>query len=330
MYYRSKNPEGGFQNPPIRPLENQIRNINAFITLYNHYLRMIRDATGVNEVMDASTPKGDALVGVQQQALAAGNNALYDITNASMVLYRRVCEDVVKCLQIIPEKSVLYRVYEKAIGKQNMEILSSFKDLPMYNFGVRVVKTMSDEDRVFLEQNIQASLAQKEIDLEDALAVRDLTDIDQAQRLLVIRRKRRMAMMQQQAMQNMQAQSQANAQAAQATSQARMQEMQMEAQIDAQKIQLKGQVEIQVAAALHQMRKELEEIKAQATLGFKTDDEEFREKLEVLKEDRKDERVKKQAYEQAQLISQRKGEIPRPMAPEEGTDDIEQFLEGLI
>ena len=330
MYYRSKNPEGGFQNPPIRPLENQIRNINAFITLYNHYLRMIRDATGVNEVMDASTPKGDALVGVQQQALAAGNNALYDITNASMVLYRRVCEDVVKCLQIVPEKSVLYRVYEKAIGKQNMEILSSFKDLPMYNFGVRVVKTMSDEDRVFLEQNIQASLAQKEIDLEDALAVRDLTDIDQAQRLLVIRRKRRMAMMQQQAMQNMQAQSQANAQAAQATSQSRMQEMQMEAQIDAQKIQLKGQVEIQVAAALHQMRRELEEIKAQATLGFKTDDEQFREKLEVLKEDRKDGRVKKQAYEQAQLISQRKGEIPRPMAPEEGTDDIEQFLEGLI
>jgi hypothetical protein len=112
-------------------------------------------------VMDASTPKGDALVGVQQQALAAGNNALYDITNASMVLYRRVCEDVVKCLQIVPEKSVLYRVYEKAIGKQNMEILSSFKDLPMYNFGVRVVKTMSDEDRVFLEQNIQASSSSK-------------------------------------------------------------------------------------------------------------------------------------------------------------------------
>ena len=74
MYYRSKNPEGGFQNPPVRALENQIRNINSFISLYNHYLRMIRDTTGVNEVMDASTPKGDALVGVQQQAIAAGHN----------------------------------------------------------------------------------------------------------------------------------------------------------------------------------------------------------------------------------------------------------------
>ena len=51
--------------------------------------------------MDASTPR-DALVGVQQQAIAAGNNALYDITNASMIIYKRVCQDVVKCLQIIP------------------------------------------------------------------------------------------------------------------------------------------------------------------------------------------------------------------------------------
>ena len=84
--------------------------------------------------MDASTPKGDALVGVRQQALAAGNNALYDITNASMVLYKRVCEDIVKCLQVIPKESILYRVYSKAIGEKSMEVLNSFNELPMYNF----------------------------------------------------------------------------------------------------------------------------------------------------------------------------------------------------
>ena len=329
MYYRSKNPEGGFQNPPIRSIENQIRNINAFVTLYNHYLRMIRDATGVNEVMDASTPKGDALVGVQQQAIAAGNNALYDITNASLVLYKKVCEDVVKCVQIIPEMSVLYRVYEKAIGKQNMEILSSFKDLPMYNFGVRVSKTMSDEDRVFLEQNIQASLAQREIDLEDAMSIRQLNDIDQAQRLLVVRRKRRAKDAQRIAQQNMQMQAQANAQASQAASQARIQELQAEAQLDLQKMQAKGQIDVQVAAAMHQMRKEIETIKAQATLGFKTDDQEFKEKIEVLKEDRKDDRVQKQAVEQSKLISQRQGGWGELEEVPDNREDIDSILEGL-
>ena len=307
FYYRSKNPEGGFQNPPIRSIENSIRNINEYINLYNHYLRMIRDATGINEVMDASTPKGDALVGVQQQAIAAGNNALYDITNASMVLYKRVCDDVVKCLQVIPNDSVLYRVYEKSIGERSMEILHSFNELPMYNFGVRVTQEMSDDDRIFLEQNVQATLAQKEIDLEDAMAVRQVKDIDQAQRLLAVRRKRRLSELQSQQQQNIQLQAQANAQAQQQAMQIEAQKMQMQAQLEAQKIQLKGQVEVQVASALHAMRKELEIIRAESSLGFKADEKEFREKIEVLKEDRKDERVAKQAMEQSKLISQRQG-----------------------
>jgi len=327
FYYRSKNPEGGFQNPPIRSIENNIRNINEYIGLYNHYLRMIRDTTGINEVMDASTPKGDALVGVRQQALAAGNNALYDITNASLIIYKKVCSDIVKCLQVIPTDSVLYRVYSKAIGEMSMEILSSFNEIPMYNYGIRVVRDMSDEDRIFLEQNLQASLAQKEIDLEDAIAVREVKDIDQAQRLLAIRRRKRMQMRQQMQQQNIQAQAQANSQAQQMAAQMEVQKMQMEAQIEAQKLQMRGQVDVQVAAALHQMKKEIEMIRAQASLGFKTGEQEFKEKIEVLKEDRKDNRVQKQAVEQSKLIAQRKGE--RPVMEEQtdaNTDIVNQIL----
>lgn len=327
FYYRSKNPDGSGQAPPIRPIDNTIRNIQQYVMLYNHYLTMIRDASGVNEVMDASTPKGDALVGVRQQALAAGNNALYDITNASLVLYKKVCQDVVKCLQIIPTDSVLYRVYEKAIGKYNMDILSSFEELPMYNFGVRVVKEMNDEDRVFLEQNIQQSLAQKEIDLEDALAIRQIKDIDQAQRLLVVRRKRRIAKMREIQQQNMQMQQQMNAQNQQMAMQMKNQQMQMEAQIEAQKIQLKGQSEIQVAQALHQLRREIEMIRAQATVGMRSTQQEFREKIDILKEDRKDSRIDKQTAAQSKLIAQRKGERPvMEEAPDAQDDIVSQIL----
>ena len=73
----------------IREINNSVRNINEFIALYNHYLRMIRDATGINEAMDGTTPKGEQLVGVRQQAIAAGNNAIYDITNSSMLLFKK-------------------------------------------------------------------------------------------------------------------------------------------------------------------------------------------------------------------------------------------------
>ena len=308
FYYRSKNPEGGFQNPPVREIGNSIRNINELIGLYNHYLRLIRDTTGINEAMDASSPKGDALVGVRQQAIAAGNNAIYDITNACVVLYKKVCQDIVKCIQIIPPESVLMSIYENAIGQENMSVLSSFSNLPMYNFGVQVQKEMEDEERAFLEQNIQVALNQKEIDLEDAIAIRDLKDINQAERLLIVRRQKRMKKMQEMAQQNSQMQAQQQAQAAQVASQGRMQEMQMEAQLKSQELQLKTQLESQLEQVKHQFRKEIEMIRAQATLGFRTEEQEFKEKLEVLKEDRKDERVDKQASKQSKLISQRKGE----------------------
>ena len=267
---------------------------------------MIRDTTGINEMMDASTPKGDTLVGVQQQAIAAGNNATYDITNASTILYKQVVDDVVRCLQIIPPESMLMEIYMNAIGKENMMALSGFSDLPMFNFGVTVQKDMEDQEKVYLEQNIQASLAQREIDLEDAIAVRSLKDINQAERLLVVRRNKRRKDQQEQAQQNSQMQAQQAQQAAEAASQAKQQEMQMEMQMEQQKMQLKTQMEIQLEEVKHTYRREIEMIRAQATLGFKTDDQEFREKIEVFKETKKDSRVTKQAQEQSKLIDKRK------------------------
>jgi hypothetical protein len=318
FYYRSKNPEGGFQNPPVRSLDNSIRNINELIAIYNHNLRLIRDTTGINEVMDGSTPKGEQLVGVRQQALAAGNNAIYDITNAAIYLYSRVCEDVVKCLQILPPKSVLFQAYERAIGKSNMEVLSSFGDLPMYNFGVKVQTEMDDTEKAYLEQNIQVALSQKEIDLEDAIAIRQLKDVDQAERLLIIRRKKRMRMQQEMAQQNSQMQSQMNQATAQAASQGKMQEIQMQSQAKIAEIQAKAQADAQILQLEYQLKGQIEAQKSQMTAGMKQADMDFRKEIEDSKEKAKDDRVKKQAVEQSKLLSQRQGK--REELKEEGND----------
>jgi tRNA/tmRNA/rRNA uracil-C5-methylase (TrmA/RlmC/RlmD family) len=190
-----------------------------------------------------------------------------------------------------------------------------------------VVKEMEDQDRAYLEQNIQMSLQQKELDIEDAIAIRNMKDVNQAERLLVVRRKKRMAKQQEMAMQNSQMQAQQAQQAAQAASQAKMQEMQMEAQLEAQQLQLKNQLEAQLEQVKHQFRKEIELIKAQATLGFRTEEQEFKEKLEVLKEDRKDDRVKKQSAEQSKLLSQRQGK--RGELPESG-DSVDNIVNSLL
>ena len=215
-----------------------------------------------------------------------------------------------------------------------MKVLSAFKDLPMFNFGVHVVKEMEEVEKQYLEANIQASLAQKELDIEDAIAIRQLKDINQAERLLVVRRKKRIARNQQIAQQNSQMQAQIQQQSAAATSQAKQQEMQMQAQIDQQVLQIKHQMEMQKLQYEYEARKELELIRAQAMLGTRSDDQQFKEKLETLKEDRKDERVKKQAVEQSKLISQRQGDRGELEAQKEqqeeqsGEDILNQMING--
>ena len=326
FYYRSKNPDGGFQNPPIRPLDNSIRNINELIGIYNHNLRMIRDATGINEVMDGTSPKGEQLVGVREQAIQASNNALYDITNASMVLFRKVCEDIVKCLQILTPQSVVFKAYENAVGIENMKVLSSFKDLPMYNFGVRVVTEMNDRDRAYLEANIQAALSIGEINLEDAIAIRQLRDVDQAERLLVVRRKKRIREKQEQAAQNSQMQAQMNIQTTQASSQGKIAELGAESQVELAKIEADKNAKMQLLDREYALKMELERLKLGMSTMQQQESIAQKAQLENEKEDRKDERVKKQAIEQSKLISQRQGE--RPELTEEQEDDVMKILLG--
>jgi len=287
---------------------------------------MIRDTTGLNEVVDGSTPKGEALVGVRQQAISASNNAIYDITYASQVLYKRVCEDIVKCLQVLSPDSVLYKVYEKAVGETNMSILSSFKDLPMYNFGVRVVTNMNDEDRMYLEQNIQQSIAQGELDIEDAMAIRRLKDVDQAERLLVVRRKKRIKQRQEIAQQNSQMQAQANQQTAQVTAQLEAQKMQLEAQLEAQKAQIEAQVKSQLLEVEYGYKMELEKIKSQTRDTNLERQYGFQQQAEDKREKAKDERIKKQAVEQSKLVSQRQGK--RGELTEEQSEDLMSQLFG--
>jgi hypothetical protein len=279
--------------------------------------------------MDGSSPKGDQLVGVRQQQLAAGNNALGDISNAAIVLYRRICEDVVKCLQILPPKSILYKAYETAIGRENMAVLSSFSNLPMYNFGVRVVADMNEIDRMYLEQNIQASIAQGELDIEDAIAIRQLRDIDQAERLLIVRRKKRMKVRQEMAQQNSQFQAQANAQVAQVTSQAKMQEDQMKAQLDAQKIQLEAEAKAQLLQVEYGLKMQLAQLQGDYGIKEQQIESGVRQTADQEAEDRKDNRIKEQAVAQSKLIAQRKGDRSELQKQDlEGQEDIVDVILG--
>ena len=194
----------------------------------------------------------------------------------------------------------------------------------MYNFGIIVTTEMDDADKAYLEANIQQALAQKEIDIEDAIAIRRLKDIDQAERLLIVRRAKRIKRIQDMAAQNSQLQSQAAQQAAAAKAQADMQVAQTQAQFDMQKKQMEAQLEMQRMQMEYQFKLELEKLRGANAQQVAQASASMKKEVQVMQEDRKDERVKKQATEQSKLISQRKGE-----RGELENEDEDDFLSSL-
>jgi hypothetical protein len=194
----------------------------------------------------------------------------------------------------------------------------------MYNFGVRIVSNMDDNDRAYLEQNIQIALGNGEIDLEDAIAIRNLKDIDQAEQLLIVRRKKRVKQRQQMNLENIQAQAQANQQTAMATVEADAQKAQIESQLKVQQIIAEAQAKERLLNVQYGYELEIAKIRAGATAQTTVMSSQTKAALDREKEDRKDERVEMQAVQQSKLIAQRQGQ--RPPLEEESNDPLLQIL----
>jgi hypothetical protein len=325
---RSYTQDGEFNNArvPIQELNSNSgqSKMAALIGNYNHYLNMIRDVTGINEVRDGSTPSPDALVGVQKLAALNSNTATRHILEGGLNITKKLAE----CLSIriadILEYSDFAEEFAMQIGKYNVAILNDIKDLYLHDFGIFIELAPDEEQRQMLEANIQVSLQQQTIDLEDAIDIRMINNIKLANELLKLKRRKRMEQKQKETEMQFQMQMQSNIQSQQAASESKAQLLQLEAQ---SKIQLR---EAEMNFAVQQMQAEAA-IKAQLMdrefqynmqlKGIETDN---LMKREEKKEEAKDKRVDLQATRQSELINQRKNNLP-PLNFESSEDSLDGF-----
>jgi len=317
----------GDMNPgkvPIQEINSSSKGgkLQSLIQTYNYYVQMIRDVTGLNEARDGSMPDTNALVGVQKLAAANSNTATRHILNSGLFLTAEIAEKLSLRISDILEYSPTKEAFIQAIGAHNVATLKEMSELYLYDFGIFIDLAPDEEEKGMLENNIQMALQQKNIDLEDAIDLREIKSVRLANQLLKIRRKRKMASERQAQQQNIQAQTQANAQAAQQA-----------AQIDAQKEQAKAQALIQVEQAKAQFenqrlmqemeaKKQLMELEFNYNMQLKGTETENLKSREKQKEDRKDERTKIQATQQSELIDQRKSGRPAKNFESAGNDTM--------
>ena len=266
--------------------------MQALIQNYNYYLQMIRDVTGLNEARDGSLPDKNALVGVQKLAAANSNTATRHILQAGLYLTAETAENLSLRISDVIEYSPTRDAFIQAIGSHNVATLAEMSELHLYDFGIFIELQPDEEEKARLENNIQMALQQQSIELEDAIDLREIRNIKLANQLLKIRRKRKEEKDRQLQMQNIQAQTQSNAQAAQAAAQADAQKenaiVQSKIQLEQAKSQMKNQALIQET----DLKKELMALEFQYNMQLKGVEVSGMKDREKQKEDRKDERTK--------------------------------------
>ena len=300
----------GDMNPgkvPIQELQSGSggNKMQALIGNYNYYLQMIRDVTGLNEARDGSTPDKNALVGIQKIAAANSNTATRHILQAGLFLTAETAEALSLRISDIIEYSPTKDAFIQAIGASNVATLEEMSSLHLYDFGIFIELQPDEEEKAKLENNIQMALQQGNIELEDAIDIRDVRNSKLANQLLKIRRKKKLQIDQETQKQNMEQQSQLNEQAAQSAAQSEMQKNQALSQTAMQLEQMKSQLKMQEQQAEVELKKQLMELEFNYSMKLREAENNTLSNRDSMREDRKDKRTKIQATQQSELIDQR-------------------------
>lgn len=326
---RSMTQDGEFNNGrvPIQELRagSGGSKIQSLIQSYNYYLQMMRDVTGLNEARDGSTPDRNALVGLQKIAAANSNTATRHILQAGLYITLKTAEAISLRISDILEFSNTKNSFIQSLGKVDVATLAEIKDLHIHDFGIFLELSPDEEEKQLLENNIQMAITQKQIELEDAIDVREIRNLKLANQLLKLRRRQKFEKDRQIQMENIQAQSQANAQSAQAGAAAEIQKQQGIAETKVQIAQAQSQFDIAKLEREAQIKKELMEFEFQLNMKLKEQDNQVINNKEKYKEDRKDKRTKIQASQQSELIDQRKSGKPPKNFESAGFDNLGGF-----
>mgnify|MGYP003132244968 FL=1 len=280
FYYRSIDDDGTTRHgPPITELENGIgRDLQSLIAIYNYNLERIRDVTGINEARDASQPSTEALVGVQKLALLASNNATRQMNNGLLHIMEKCASVSVLRLQDVLTTKDGFKAYQAALGDSALTSIKDMKEISHTDYGINIQALPDEEEKQYLEQNIQASLQQKELRVEDAIMVRSIKNIKLANRMLMLRRKEYMKDMAQKAKETAQANAEQQSRAAQTAAQAKAQEIQIKSQGEMESLKMEYQLRDQFEQRQHERK--MKEIELQETIRGRFDKQEEQERTE--------------------------------------------------
>ena len=253
------------------------------IQSYNYYLNMIRDVTGLNEARDGSDPDPHALVGVQKLAAANSNTATRHILHSSMYITSELAEAISIRLKDVLAYHPQRDIFIKSLGRFTVGALKEINNIHLHDFGVFIELDPDEDEKQLVENNIQQALSKDQIQLEDVIDIRAIKNIKLANQLLKFRRAKKAAADQVKAERNIAAQSQANAQAAQAAEMAKAQAESIKVESKMKLQEAQKNFDIQKLETEARTKKELMQFEFDLNMKLKQMELDSKEKVELSK-----------------------------------------------
>ena len=267
LVYRRNDISGKPTNyKPIEELENGLgRDALSYYQLIQNSIEMIRQITGLNEFTDGSTPDARSLTTTAKLAAQATNNALAHIEQGERHLLEKLASSVVVRLQDAVSKGSI-EGYVRGLGESSMKFFKLSPTVRKHEFGVSIEDRPTEEQKARLMQILQASVAQGQVDFEDAVYIETIKNIKQAQQVLAYRIKKKRKEAEEKSLKQQQMNSQVQMQSAQASEQAKQQTLQMEMKAKMEMEQLKAQLQSQLQKEKYQFELEIEGIRQASNL----------------------------------------------------------------
>lgn len=327
---RSFTEDGEFNNAkvPVQELNGSGSNakISSLVSMYNHYVAMIRDVTGINEARDGSMPDAKTLVGVQKLAALNSNTATRHVLDSGLRLTKRLIDSITYRFSDMLEYTDMKESLMNMIGSKSVEIIDDIKDAHLHDFGIEIELHPDEEERNILEQSIQLALQNQMIDLDDAIDIRNVRNIKLANALLKVRKDKKEILDLKKKEANIKMQTESNIESSNAASTNQIKEMQFKMQSELELEKQKAMLEIQKMQKQAELDMMLQKQKLEFQMMTKQSELSQLSARENNREDRKDQRVDKQSENQSKLIEQRKTNQPA----QEFSDDTQGIVDQLL
>lgn len=221
--------------------EKAMSHLNMIFT----HINILRQLTGMNEGVDASTPSPDALVGTMQIAAQGANSALGFLYGADRLMVKHVSESLILLTQAAVRRGEVSG-YIDSVGVGATKFWSINKGITLRQFGMKIVVRPTEAEWREIYQDIKDMLAKGILDYSSYSVIKEMTNLKEARKYMAVveKRKKREAILQQEAA--TQQQGDMNIQVTQASEQMKQQTLQMEIQMKTALAQTEGQIQMAI------------------------------------------------------------------------------------